>query len=71
MKRFILILVTALFFFFSCDKKNCKERQSNELKQLTEQFQRDLSNTNLTDQQIQVLKARFDEKQKQILSECN
>lgn len=48
MKKFILAL-TILIMFSSC-KKDCKERQSRELKQLLMIYQQQVSNANLTAQ---------------------
>lgn len=62
-----------MFFlvFSSCQKRKCKEAQQKELTALTLQYQKEISNTNLTAQQIEALTLRFQEDQKKILEECN
>jgi hypothetical protein len=71
MKKIILILATLLILISSCQKENCKKQQKIDLEHEYELFKRELSNTNLTDRQITELTARHDEKNKQILAECN
>lgn len=71
MKKIILNLATAIILFSSCQKEKCKQQQAKDLEKELELFQKDLSNTNLTAQQIDALTKRHDEKNKQILAECN
>jgi len=70
MKKLILSIATFMILS-SCQKNKCKERQAIDLQKQLEEFQKELSNTNLSTLQIEELKKRFDEKQKEILAECN
>lgn len=71
MKKIILRVAILLIPFSSCKKDNCKDRQIEDMNNLEIQLQKDLSNTNLTDEQIMAIKARYDEKEKVIEQECN
>ena len=71
MKRIILNIATALILFSSCQKDKCKQQQAKDLEKELELFQKELSNTNLTVVQINELTKQHDEKNNQILAECN
>lgn len=71
MKKIILILSTFLLLCGSCQKRRCKEQQTKELLQAYEQYTKEISNSNLTQQQRQNIIISYQEKQKQILAECN
>jgi len=71
MKKLLSILLSALIIFSSCEKRKCKEQQEKDLATILVKLQQDLSNRNLTVAQIEEIKRRYDEKQKEILAECN
>jgi hypothetical protein len=71
MKKIILNLATAIILFSSCQKDKCKQQQAKDMENELELFQKELSNTNLTVEQINALTKRHDEKNKQILAQCN
>ena len=70
MRKIILRVAIVMILFSSCQKQNCKKQQAIELERQLEQFQKDVSNTNLTRAQIEELTRRYEEKQKQIMAEC-
>lgn len=71
MKRIILVLAIFAFTVSSCEKRKCKEHQEKELQSELLEFQKDVSNPNLTTEQIQEITIRHEAKQKEILAECN
>lgn len=71
MKKIILSLASVIILFSSCQKDKCKQQQAKDMEKELELFQKELSNTNLTAEQIDALTKRHDEKNKKILVECN
>lgn len=72
MKKYFIILATFLTMLFACRKGDgCKEQQAMDLAKELELFQKQVSNTNLTTEQINELTKRHDERNKQIMAECN
>lgn len=70
MKKIIISLTALFIILYSCSKDNCKEQQAIDLQKEFERFQREISNSNLTSEQIAVLTARHNERNKTIMEEC-
>jgi hypothetical protein len=70
-KKNILNLAALIILFSSCQKDKCKQQQVKDLEKELELFQKAVSNPNLTTLQINELTKRHEEKNKQIMAECN
>lgn len=71
MKKIIISIATLLVLFSSCEKEKCKQQQAKALESELIQFQRELSNTNLTQAQIAEITKRHNERNQKILALCN